>query len=218
MNIDVVFDTVCPWCFLGKRRLENALSMRPGVAVEVRYHPFLLNPDMPDGGMDRRMYLEHKFAGPHRARRVLEAVGAAGESSGVRFDFDAIERMPNSIDSHRLLRLAAGHDRREQALETVFEAFFQRGQDIGRTAVLVNIGAAAGLDPDDVRALLADDEGRTEIRAANARAHAMGISGVPSFVFNGGHAIAGAQDAEVLVRLIDLAVETDVRQPVSSTM
>lgn len=216
MKIDVVFDTVCPWCFLGKRRLQHALSLRPGIKAEVRYHPFLLNPDMPEAGMDRRLYLEHKFAGPHRARRVLEAVGAAGEASGVRFDFAAIDRMPNSIDSHRLLRLAARHERREPVLDALFEAFFQRGEDIGQAAVLVRIGAAAGLDPEEVRALLSDDEGRAEIRAANARAHAMGISGVPSFVFNGGHAIAGAQDAEVLVRLMDLAVETDVRQPVSS--
>ncbi len=215
MKIDVVFDTVCPWCFLGKRRLERALAQRPAVTAVVRYHSFLLNPDMPPGGMDRRVYLEQKFGGPHRARRVLEAVSAAARASGEAIDFTAIQRMPNSIDSHRLLRLAATRGRAEAMLDALFRAFFQAGEDIGDSDVLLRIAARIGLDRGSVREMLDSDGGQAGIRAANARAHAMGISGVPSFVFNDSHAIAGAQDAEVLVRLVDLAVETEVRQPVS---
>lgn len=215
MKIDVVFDTVCPWCFLGKRRLERALARRPAVPVEVRYHPFLLNPEMPPGGMDRRLYLEQKFGGPNRARRVLEAVSAAARASGESIDFNAIRRMPNSIDSHRVLRIAVLQGRGNAALDAIFRAFFQAGEDIGETDVLCRIAQRVGLDDAAVRTMLDTDAGCSDVRAANARAHTMGISGVPSFVFNDTHAIAGAQDSEVLERLIDLAVETEVRQPVS---
>lgn len=215
MRIDIVFDTVCPWCFVGKRRLSHALAQRPGVAVALRYHPFLLNPDMPPGGIDRALYLERKFGGPHRARRVLDAVGTAARTAGVTVNFDAIRRMPSSVDSHRLLRLAQAEGRVDVAMDVVFQAFFQHGADIGDREVLSGLGERIGLDPDLVRDTLDQPGGIAAIKAANGRAHAMGISGVPSFIFNDSYAIAGAQEPDVLLRLIDLALEVEVRDPVT---
>jgi len=215
MRIDIVFDTVCPWCFVGSRRLSHALALRPGVPVDLRYHPFLLNPDMPPGGIERSVYLERKFGGGHRARRVLEAVTMAARGAGVTFHFDAIKRMPNSVDSHRLLWVAQEEGLIEPALDAVFRAFFQEGQDIGDRSVLMGIGEAVGLTRSLVDAAFERPAAITEIRSANARAHAMGISGVPSFVFNDSYAIAGAQEPDVLLRLIDLALETQVRDPVT---
>jgi predicted DsbA family dithiol-disulfide isomerase len=215
MRIDVVFDTVCPWCYVGKRRLAGTLAQRPGVPVELRYHPFLLNPDMPGGGIERSAYLERKFGGVHRARRVLEAVSMAASGTDARFNFDAIRRMPNSVDSHRLLRVAERCGRIEETLDRIFRAFFVEGRDIGDRRELATIAAAAGVPEAPVREEFERGESVSEILAANARAHALGINGVPSFVFNERYAIAGAQEPDVLLRLIDLALETEVREPVT---
>lgn len=215
MRIDIVFDTVCPWCFVGKRRLGQALAMRPGVAVDLRYHPFLLNPDMLAEGIDRTVYLERKFGGPHRARRVLEAVGLAGRAAGVAFNFEAIRRMPSSVGSHQVLRVAEAVGEVEPTLEALFRAFFQEGRDIGDRVELERIARAVGLPPAAVAEEFARASGVADVKAANARAHAMGINGVPSFIFNDSYAIAGAQEPDVLLRLIDLALETEVRDPVT---
>ncbi|MQX36681.1 DsbA family oxidoreductase [Roseospira navarrensis] len=215
MRIDVMFDTVCPWCFVGKRRLTQALARRPGVPLDLRYHPFLLNPDMPVGGIDRAVYLARKFGGTHRARRVLEAVSMASQGTGARFNFSAIRRMPNSVGSHRLLRVATECDRTDETLDAIFRAFFEEGRDIGDRAVLDDIAESVGLPMARVQAEFARPDGFTDVLTANARAHSMGINGVPSFVFSGSYAVAGAQEPDVLLRLIDLALETQVREPVT---
>ncbi|SDE57188.1 DsbA family oxidoreductase [Rhodospira trueperi] len=215
MRIDIVFDTVCPWCLVGKLRLGQALAMRPGVAVDLRYHPFLLNPDMPEEGSDRSVYLERKFGGPHRARRVLEAVALAGREAGVTFNFDAIRRMPSSVGSHQLLQVAWAVGAVEPTLDAVFRAFFQEGRDIGERAELERIARSVGLPEAVVAEEFERASGAAEVKSANARAHAMGINGVPSFIFNDSYAIAGAQEPDVLLRLIDLALETEVRDPVT---
>jgi len=215
MRIDVMFDTVCPWCFVGKRRLALALEQRPGVAVDVRYHPFLLNPDIPIGGIDRSLYLDRKFGGAPRARRVLDAVSAAAQGVGVRFNFDAIQHMPNSVGSHRLLSVAKHCGRIEAALDITFRAFFEEGRNIGERAVLDAIAAEASVPQELMDAEFTRSSGFADVLAANGRAHVMGINGVPSFVFNETYAIAGAQEPAVLLRLIDLALETEVREPVT---
>ncbi|KAA5606706.1 DsbA family oxidoreductase [Roseospira marina] len=217
MRIDVMFDTVCPWCYVGKRRLALALAQRPGIVIDVRYHPFLLNPDMPVGGIDRAVYLERKFGGAHRARRVLEAVAMAAHGTAITFNFSAIRRMPNSVDSHRLLAVAARCGQTEDTLDAVFQAFFGEGRDIGTRAELDAIAAEVGLPEDQVAAEFARPDGVHDILTANGRAHALGINGVPSFVFNEAYSIAGAQEPDVLLRLIDLALETQVREPVTAT-
>jgi len=215
MRIDIVFDTVCPWCFVGKRRLEQALAQRSGLAVEVHHHPFLLNPDMPLGGIDRRLYLDRKFGGAHRARRVLEAVTMAGRSAGIAFDFEAIRRMPNSVDSHRLLLAAGSGPLAADLLDRLFQAYFQDGDDIGDRQVLRRVAADAGLSSTTLEAEFRRAGSVVEVMAANSRAHAMGVAGVPTFIFDQTYAIAGAQEPDVLLRLVDLALETGVKAPVT---
>jgi len=215
MRIDIVFDTVCPWCFVGQRRLEQALALRPGLAVEVHHHPFLLNPDMPTGGIDRRLYLNRKFGGAHRARRVLEAVTMAGRSAGIAFNFDAIQRMPNSVDSHRLLLAAGPGPLAGRLLDSMFRAYFQDGRDIGDRAVLRQLATDVGLSDECVEAEFRRSGAELEVMAANSRAHAMGVAGVPTFIFDQAYAVAGAQEPDVLLRLVDLALETGVKTPVT---
>lgn len=205
MRIDIFSDTVCPWCFIGKHRLERALRERPQADLTVHWRAFQLNPDMPPGGMDRQRYLELKFGGAQNAQAVYERVRAAGESEGIPFDFKRIGRTPNTIDSHRLIRFAADRDRQDALVQTLFDAYFLRGEDIGDRTVLVVAATAAGLDAAEARAFLDSDAETAAVQAEDATARKAGISGVPCFIFNGKYALAGAHEPEVLFQLFDLA-------------
>jgi len=216
MRIDVIFDTVCPWCFIGKKRLERALRLRPAVRAELRWRPFLLNPDMPEDGMPRTAYLERKFGGPARVARMLANLREAGAGEGIGFDFEAITRTPNTLDSHRLVRFAADLGRADGVVEALFEAYFMGGRDIGDRDVLTDLAAKAGLDPAAVRDLLDSPRGRGEVYMENAHTHRMSINGVPCFIFDGAYGIAGAQDPDILVRMIDMAAEGRLEEPLSS--
>ena len=207
MRIDIIFDTVCPWCYIGKRRLERALRLRPRVRPDLRWRPFLLNPDMPAHGVDRRLYLERKFGSPHRVQRVFGAVTAAGEAEGLAFDFSRVRRTPSSLASHCLIRFAAAAGCQDQVVEAVFAAYFSEGRDIGDHRVLAEIGAANGLPPVAVREYLAAVCDEQTVLTDNARAHHLGVSGVPCFIFEENWAVAGAQEPETLVRFLDLAQE-----------
>lgn len=215
MRIDVIFDTICPWCYVGKRRLERALAQRPLVRPEIRWKPFLLNPDMPTRGIDRKTYLENKFGGPYRVKQMYAAVAAAGVSEGISFAFETIVRTPDSLPSHRLIRLAQRMGRGSEAVEAVFAAYFTQGVDIGAEDALLGLGLQLGLDKADIRTALNDDDDSEQILTENTRAHRLGISGVPSYVFNESYALAGAQEADIFLRLIDLARETEAQAPVS---
>jgi len=205
MQLDVIFDTVCPWCYIGKRRLERALSLRPRADVHINWRPFMLNPDMPAGGIDRTAYLIKKFGSETRVRRVYGAIGEAGQSVEIDFAFERIRRTPNSVTSHRLIRYSAARIRVSPLVERLFESYFIDGVDIGDTDVLVDLGAAFGLDAGALRAYLESDEDVAEIYEENARAHRLGINGVPAFAFSGNMVISGAQEPEVLVRVLDAA-------------
>ncbi|MEQ8708625.1 MAG: DsbA family oxidoreductase [Rhodospirillales bacterium] len=210
MKLDIVVDTICPWCFIGKRRLEEAMEGLAGEAVEIRCRPFVRTPDLPDGGIDRQTYLSTKFGGEHRAERVYDSIRRAGQGNGIDFAFDRIQRTPNSVDSHRLIRFAERHaspDACEAMVEQLFEAYFLEGRDIGDLAVLTEIGVAAGLDREALSAYLASDEDRAEIYRENAEAHRLGVTGVPCFILDDKYAIAGAQEAEVLRRMFQTAAE-----------
>ena len=213
MRLDVFSDTICPWCFVGKRRLERALAARPQAALSIRWRAFQLNPGMPKGGMDRRAYIDAKFGGPERAARIYEAVTAVGASEGIEFAFQRIRRTPNTLDSHRLVRFAAAAGRQEEAVEALFQAYFVRGEDIGDPDVLVAAGVEAGLDGEAVRDFLASDRETETILAEDLVARRQGINGVPCFVFNGRFALSGAQAPEALLQLFDLAREDDAAQP-----
>jgi predicted DsbA family dithiol-disulfide isomerase len=165
----------------------------------------LLNPDMPRLGMARPDYVVRKFGGEDRARRLYASIADIGRAEGVPFRFERIRRTPSSIDAHRLVRYASRYGRADETVEALFSAHFTDGRDIGDHAVLLGIALAGGLDPVAVRRFLASDAEADQVHADNLRAHRLGINGVPCFVISGRHAIAGAQEPEVIERLLDVA-------------
>lgn len=215
MKIEYIFDTVCPWCYVGKRRFERALAQRPGTRVDIRWRPFLLNPDLPPEGMDRHAYLERKFGGPTRVQRVHSAVAAAGETEGIVFAFDRIARTPNTLNSHRMIRFAGGVGREAETVEALYRAYFTDGRDIGDLAELVAIGSAIGLPQAELQSYLCSEADVAAVLNDNARAHRMGVNGVPCLVLDGKYAVAGAQEPDVLLRLIDIAREAEAEAVLS---
>ncbi len=203
--IEVVHDFVCPWCYLGVRRLLRALATRPGRPFEIDWRPFLLNPDIPRLGLSRADYVVRKFGGEDRARRLYASVTELGLQDGVAFRFDRMTHVPSSVDAHRLAGWAARSGIANEVVEALFAAQFTEGLDIGDHAVLAAIAAAAGLDEAEALAFLRSREGADLVHAENLRAHRRGISGVPCFVFPGRLAVSGAQETEVFQRLLDVA-------------
>ena len=210
MRIDVVFDTVCPWCYIGKHRLARALTLRPDVAAEIRWRPFLLNPELPIGGMDRHVYLERKFGSSYRIQRIQGAAMAAGQAEGIAFEFDSIRRTPNSINSHRLIHFAADSGRQGELVEAIFHAYFVDSKDIGEVAVLRRIAEDCGLPGRAVENYLWSGAGMSLVEAETARMHRLGVSGVPCYVFDERYAVAGAQEPDMLARLLDIAREAEL--------
>lgn len=203
MRIDIFSDTVCPWCFIGKRRLERALGGELPEGLEIQWRAFQLNPDMPSEGMDRKAYLEAKFGGPEGARRVYDQIVLAGQGEGIEFQFKSIPRTPNSVQSHRLIRFAMTKGKEDEVVERLFNGYFLEGKDIGDDQVLTEIAEASGLPREEVEAFLAGDEYREEILGEDLYARQQGINGVPCFIFNGRYALSGAQDPAILRQVID---------------
>jgi predicted DsbA family dithiol-disulfide isomerase len=206
LSIEVVYDLVCPWCYLGMRRLLRTLRRRPDLLFDITWRPFLLNPDMPSIGMPRADYVVRKFGGEDRARRLYTSISEIARAEGLQFHFDRIRRTPSSVDAHRLVLWAAGSGLETDLVESLFAAHFADGRDIGDPAVLVAIAKANGLDGGAAEIYLRGGTNVDVIHAENLRAHRLGINGVPCFVIGGRHAIAGAQEAEVIERLLDIAV------------
>jgi predicted DsbA family dithiol-disulfide isomerase len=211
LGIEIVHDLVCPWCFLGVRRLIRTLRRRPDILFELTWRPFLLNPDMPRIGMARPDYVVRKFGGEDRARRLYATIAEVGRLEGVPFRFDRIRRTPSSVDAHRLVRYAVRYGRADEMVEALFAAHFTDGRDIGDHDVLAAVAKAYGMDAAVVRRFLASDDETEAVHADNLRAHRLGINGVPCFVVEGSHAIAGAQEPEVIERLLDIATVDAVR-------
>jgi predicted DsbA family dithiol-disulfide isomerase len=211
LGIEIVHDLVCPWCFLGVRRLIRTLRRRPDILFELTWRPFLLNPDMPRIGMARPDYVVRKFGGEDRARRLYATIAEVGRLEGVPFRFDRIRRTPSSVDAHRLVRYAVRYGRADEMVEALFAAHFTDGRDIGDHDVLAAVATTYGMDPLAVRRFLASDDETEAVHADNLRAHRLGINGVPCFVVEGSHAIAGAQEPEVIERLLDIATVDTVR-------
>lgn len=206
LQIDVVSDVMCPWCMIGKRRLEGAIETFGG-AVDVRWRPFQLDPTLPPGGRDRREYLETKFGGPERAKAIYSRIEEAGREEGIEFAFDRIAVSPNTLDAHRLIRWAgsAAKDAQSRVVDALFEAFFLRGRDIGSHDVLVDVTRDCGMDEAIVADLLATDRDVEAVREAIAQARAMGVTGVPCFIVDRRYAIMGAEPADTLVAAMNTA-------------
>jgi predicted DsbA family dithiol-disulfide isomerase len=207
--VDVVSDVVCPWCYIGKRKLEAALARlrtdEPGLAPTVRWHPFELNPDLPVEGIPRAAYLENKFGGKARAAEIYARVRDVGAEVGIAFDFDRIERQPNTRDAHRLIAWAQQRGDAGALVERLFRAYFIEGRWVGERDLLAALAVDSGLPGDEVRAMLASDVYRAEVEAEYREAQEAGITGVPFFIFNGRTAISGAHDPDVLLEAIAAA-------------
>jgi predicted DsbA family dithiol-disulfide isomerase len=203
LRIDVVSDVVCPWCYIGKRRLERALEKAGLEGVEIGWRPFQLNPDMPDEGMERRAYLKMKFGGDGSGGAMYEAIKAAGSEERIPFDFSGIEQQPNTVKAHRLIHYGGEQGRQDAVVEALFTAYFTAGQNIGETDVLVAVAVEAGLDADATRAYLDSETDVDRIRAEDKVAREMGIQGVPCFIINRRYAVSGAQDPSVFLEVFE---------------
>ena len=203
IKLDILSDPICPWCLIGKARLDAALAARPDAPFAIEYHPFQLNPDMPPEGMDRRAYLEAKFGGKAQAAEVYARIDAAARESGIEIDFARIDRTPNTLDAHRLIHWAGLEGRQLAVVSALFAAYFLEGRDIGDRDTLADIADSAGLDAAMIRRLLAGDADRAEIAARDAHARERGVTGVPTHIVAGQHVVPGAQPTELWIKLID---------------
>ena len=203
MQIDIVSDTVCPWCFIGKRKLERAIAMRPEIEFDIRWRAYRLDPNVPREGVDRRAYMKAKFGDSPRTSAMSQALKEAGQGESIAFAFDRIEKRPDTTDSHRLIRWAATTGNQNEVVERLFKAYFEEGRDIGDASVLLAVADESGLDTGLVSELLASDSDRALIEREDALAHEMGISGVPTFIFSNKYLISGAYDPDKIVRVID---------------
>jgi predicted DsbA family dithiol-disulfide isomerase len=211
LTVDVYSDVICPWCYVGKRRLEQALKTWDGVPVNIRWRPFQLNPTMPRNGMDRRQYLDAKFGSPAAAQAIYGQVSTAGTDEGISFAFERIARTPNTFAAHRLIWLAGHHDKQDEMVELLFRQYFLEGGDIGNIGTLSLAAAQAGLDQAATETFLTGDEGVGEVKAEEEVGHRLGIRSVPYFVFNGANALSGAQPPEqFLVAFRQSAVDLSV--------
>lgn len=203
VRIDVISDVVCPWCFIGKRRLEKAIAMKPDIPVEVRWRPYFLNDWVPREGMSRVDYLTTKFGSPERYAANAPRIAAAAAEEGLTYAMDKITRQPNTIDCQRLIRWANGIGKAADMKQRLMDLYFTEGGDLTNTAVLVQAAADIGLDPEDIRAALASDQDIAEITREVEEAKQAGIDGVPCFIFAGKYAVSGAQSAEYLASAIE---------------
>lgn len=203
MRIEIVSDVICPWCFIGKRRLEKAMAQRPDIEFEIGWRPFQLNPDMPKEGADRKSYLEAKFGGPARAKEVYARVAAEGAKEGIAFDFDGIKRTPNTLAAHSLLHWALGAGVQNELKERLFRLYFLEGRDIGDHEVLADAAEAEGLDGALIKSLLDEGQDRELIQSEDRMARELGITGVPFFIFERRYGVPGAQEPAALLQVID---------------
>jgi predicted DsbA family dithiol-disulfide isomerase len=215
MQIDIVSDVICPWCYIGKRRLERALSLRPGLAVSLSWRAFQLNPTIPSDGISREFYLSAKFGNARAAERLYSILSATGRSEGIDFAFERIRRVPNTMRAHCLIRLATKEGCADQVVEALFRAYFLEGRDIGDTETLAAIATGAGLPEPVVCDHLASEIGAPEIRAEEHRARSLGIHAVPYFVLERGYAISGAQEPEMFLPLFDIAAGPEGRSAIA---
>ena len=209
VRIDVVSDVVCPWCFIGKHRLEQALALKPDIAVEVRWRPYFLNDWIPREGIAREEYHTTKFGSPERYKGIAQRVSAAAAAEGLVFASDKMTRQPNTLDCHRLIRWAEGIGKAAEMKQRLMDLYFTEGADLTNQAVLVQAAADVGLDAEDVRAALASDQDVALIEQEAQSAKEAGIEGVPCFIFGGKFAVSGAQAPEYLAEAIERLAQAD---------
>ena len=202
VKLDIMSDPICPWCYIGKTHLDKALAEVPDHPFVIEWHPFQLNPDMPDTGMDRREYLEHKFGGKDGAVRAYAPVVEHAEQAGLKIDFEGMKRTPNTLDAHRLIHWAGIEGKQNQMVDALFNAYFVDARDIGDHEVLADIADSIGLDAAVVLKLLTSDSDGDDIRSRDAHSRQMGVTSVPTYIVANQHAVPGAQPPEVWGKVI----------------
>lgn len=205
--IDLVADVVCPWCYLGWRRVKSAVALRPDAEPLIVWRPYQLDPTLPEQGIDRKAYMAGKFKDPVKLKAVHTALVEAGAEEGIVFNFEDIALSPNTSAAHRLIRWAHGAGKQDAVVEGLFAAYFTQGRDIGDPQVLAKIGAAAGMDPVVILGLLAEGTDKETIAREHAMAVQGGITGVPFAIFGGKLAVVGAESRENIAQAIDKALE-----------
>ncbi|SHI41274.1 Predicted dithiol-disulfide isomerase, DsbA family [Palleronia salina] len=203
IKLDILSDPICPWCLIGKTRLDQVLQDRPDHPFTIEWHPFQLNPDMPPEGMDRRDYLETKFGGREGAVKAYAPVVEAAEATGLDIAFDRIERTPNTLDAHRMIHWAGLEGRQAAMVAALFNAYFMQGRDIGDHDTLLALAGDVGMDREMTARLLDSDADRADIAARDAHARARGVTGVPTFIIAERHAVPGAQPPELWHNVLD---------------
>lgn len=208
LTIDVISDVVCPWCYIGKKRLDAALAARPAIKADIRWRPYQLDPSIPPEGIDRQDYLLRKFGDPQKIVAMHQRITAQGIEDGITFNFVGIDRSPNTFDAHRLIRWASEVGLADEVVEDLFGTYFTQGRDIGDHAVLLEIAERAGMRREGVTKLLAGTEAREEVTIEILQAQQMGIQGVPCFIFASKVAVQGAHPVETLLQALDETVQT----------
>lgn len=215
--VDIVSDTICPWCYIGKRRFERALDLSGRNDIAISWRPFQLNPDMPPEGMTRDDYVRAKFGGGDRPRQIYQAIAESGREAGIEFQFSKIRRTPNTVLSHRLVFWSASQEHQDEVVAELFRAYFEEGLDIGDIDVLIECAGRAGLDRTLARRFLVSDEGRQEVVASDVYARRLGINGVPCFIVNRKYAVSGAQPPSAFVEVFNLAERDAATSAAQST-
>ncbi len=215
LQIDVISDVVCPWCFIGQKKLARALALyrakNPAAeAPKVIWHPFQLNPGLPEAGVDRAEYLRRKFG--ERSGNIYARVSAIGAQVGIPFAFDKVVRQPNTLAAHSLIALAAEAGRQNAVVEAFFRAYFIEGRDLTSNETLVEVACGAGLEREAVERCLASEEARAHVQEEDEEARSLGVDGVPFFIFNRRHSLSGAQDPEALLETM-LKAESEAQAP-----
>jgi predicted DsbA family dithiol-disulfide isomerase len=205
IDVDLIADLACPWCYIGLIRLDRARAMRPELPVRLRWWPFLLNPHLPPEGMDRASYLRAKFGGDAAAHQVYERIVESARSDGIAFAFERMPRTPNTILAQRLILFAEQRGRGEDLIRVLFRGLFQEGRDIGDLETLLELAETAGFDRQNAESFLHSEQPGKDIILAHQRAERLGVRGVPVFVVAREQAIAGAQPPEVLAGMLDVA-------------
>jgi predicted DsbA family dithiol-disulfide isomerase len=211
LAIDVFSDVVCPWCFIGKRRLEKAVALRPDIPVEVHYRPYFLNPWVPREGMSRVDYLTAKFGSPERYEKIALRVAQAAANEGLTYNIGALARQPNTLDCHRLILWGGRFSKSARVKQRLMEIYFSEGGDLSDRDVLVQAASDCGLDPVEVRALLDSDADVAAVEQAAKSAQEAGIEGVPFYVFGNVLAVSGAQATEYLAGAIERAANESAK-------
>ena len=201
-QIDIISDPICPWCYIGKTRLDRALEANPDHDFIIEWHPFQLNPTMPAAGMDRREYLETKFGGQEAAVKVYAQIDQAARDNGLDLNLGGIKRTPNTIDAHRLIHWAGIEGKQNAVVDRLFKAYFKEGRDISEHSVLSRIASAVGMDGDVTRQLLEGDSDIGDIRTRDAKSREAGVNGVPCFIVDNHYVVNGAQPTEMWENVI----------------